>query len=383
MRNLGKALLAGVALLAVAAMVAAVGAGSMLLFLGLAGIVGGAGLSLVDEDARKAAASVKHQGVRSAFRQWNQERADKGKPPLQQIPRAGYGKARETAQRFRDRRRGRGDQHPPSAHDFKPGDPVHWVEERPGWLDEVPEAQDEGIVDRVDKDNGRIWARFAGDPDQPVETTPDRLKPGLLPEPPGDSNTPEHRWRRAYFRARRDKQDDPRKWADEHMNDRSAYADVDPDQQHDEDGSADEETNMASSNNNTHGKGSVAGEIADWETSQEARMKPETFIAWLNEMAAGKRYVGGMVEQMIDLYHGRGPSGHAGVPERILNSFKASYGEGFEQAAQALERFAQEYAAYVEEAEDHITQNYGQEVAQEAAEKHQHRPGGQSSRPAA
>lgn len=196
--------------------------------------------------------------------------------------RSGWPEGRQQAYDWRDRRRaakadGQPDSQPDNGSDpeykpgqFKPGDPVHWIDD-PETLERFPDAQDEGVVDEVN-DDGTPWVRMASDPDKREILC--GLKPGLLPDPDPESNHPGDRWRRAYFRARsRSDGQDPRKWADEHMDDRGAYVpETTNDEQEDEDMS---EPNSGNSSGNGGGGGQRSGEVTNYPQLLEALKRIE------------------------------------------------------------------------------------------------------------
>lgn len=120
----------------------------------------------------------------------------------------------------------------------------------------------------------------------------------------------------------------------------------------------------------TGGRASIAGLVVDWESSVEARQHPETFIAWLQAQAASARHRAQMVPDLVQQFHGRGPAGHAGVPEAQIDGFAKAYEEATQAEADGYERWASEYAAYVEEAEEQMTKSYGAEVIRAAHDAH-------------
>jgi len=121
----------------------------------------------------------------------------------------------------------------------------------------------------------------------------------------------------------------------------------------------------------TAGRGSIQGLITDWESSVEARETPETFIAWCQSQAQAARQRAVMVPDLVEQFHGRGPGGHAGVPQEQITRFAAGYEESAEAEAAAYERWAADYAAYVEAAQDEMTRTYGREVIASAHDVHQ------------
>ncbi|HEX5495150.1 MAG TPA: hypothetical protein VFX70_11320 [Mycobacteriales bacterium] len=120
----------------------------------------------------------------------------------------------------------------------------------------------------------------------------------------------------------------------------------------------------------TAGRAVAAGTVMDWSTSQDARRSPEMFAAWLRAQAIAHRHLAGMVPDLVRQYHGRGPSGHAGVPEAIVAEFTAAWEESQGAIAAAFERWAARYAAHVDEAEHDLTQRYGREVLASATSAH-------------
>ena len=112
----------------------------------------------------------------------------------------------------------------------------------------------------------------------------------------------------------------------------------------------------------TAGRASIQGLVIDWESSVEARQDPETFIAWLQAQAAAATQRAQMVPELVAQYHGRGPSGQAGVPEQQIQAFAQGYEESAQAEAAAYSRWAAEYASYVEEAQQEMTASYGREV---------------------
>ena len=112
----------------------------------------------------------------------------------------------------------------------------------------------------------------------------------------------------------------------------------------------------------TAGRGCISGLVIDWESSVEARQDPESFIAWLQAQAAAATQRAQMVPELVAQYHGRGPSGQAGVPEQQITAFAQRYEESAQAEADAYARWAAEYAAYVEEAQQEMTSSYGREV---------------------
>lgn len=120
----------------------------------------------------------------------------------------------------------------------------------------------------------------------------------------------------------------------------------------------------------TAGRGSVAGLVLDWESSEDARRDPDTFVAWLQAQAAGARQASTLVPDLVHQHHGRGPNGHAGVPKEILDRFAVAFAEARAAEADAYARFAAEYAGHVEQAEHELTQSYGREVLASATAAH-------------
>lgn len=114
----------------------------------------------------------------------------------------------------------------------------------------------------------------------------------------------------------------------------------------------------------------IAALIREWATSKDARRYPETFIAWLHTQYAAAGQRPDVVWQCMQAYHGRGPSGHMGVPEAMLRRFFAAYQQAAEAEAAAYRQFAQEYAAYVDQAEHDLPRKYGREVIASAARAH-------------
>ncbi len=126
----------------------------------------------------------------------------------------------------------------------------------------------------------------------------------------------------------------------------------------------------------TGGRASIAGLVVDWESSVEARQHPETFIAWLQSQAAAARHRAQMVPDLVEQFHGRGPQGHAGVPESQIGGFAKAYEESAQAEADGYEQWAQAYASYVEEAQEQMTTSYGAEVIKSAHEQHSGSAGG-------
>lgn len=120
----------------------------------------------------------------------------------------------------------------------------------------------------------------------------------------------------------------------------------------------------------TAGRAAVAGLIVDWQSSEEARSNWETFVAWLQAEAAAADHAAAIVPDLVTQHHGRGPSGHAGVPEEIIGRFSMAFAEARAAEANAYRRFAAEYAAYVEQAETLLNQTYGREVLAQAHAAH-------------
>ena len=112
----------------------------------------------------------------------------------------------------------------------------------------------------------------------------------------------------------------------------------------------------------TAGRGCISGLMIDWESSVEARQDPETFIAWLQAQAAAATQRAQMVPELVAQYHGRGPSGQAGVPEPQIVAFAQGYAESAQAEADAYGQWAAQYAAYVEQAQEDMTSSYGREV---------------------
>lgn len=123
----------------------------------------------------------------------------------------------------------------------------------------------------------------------------------------------------------------------------------------------------------TAGRASISGLVVDWETSVQAREHPETFVAWLQAQAAAARHASTLVPDLVKQFHGRGPSGHAGVPDQIIDIFAKGFEDARTAEADAYSRFAAEYAAYVEQAEAELTHSYGREVLASAHDAHQNR----------
>ena len=121
----------------------------------------------------------------------------------------------------------------------------------------------------------------------------------------------------------------------------------------------------------TAGRASIQGLIVDWESSVEARQHPETFVAWLRAQAAAARQRAQMVPELVAAYHGRGPSGHAGVPEDQIRAFSGAYEESAMAEAAAYDAWALAYELYVEAAEEEMTRTYGREVIGAARDAHQ------------
>ena len=115
------------------------------------------------------------------------------------------------------------------------------------------------------------------------------------------------------------------------------------------------------------GHAMIAALIREWETSREARTYPETFVAWLHSQFAAAQQRPDVTWQCIQAYHGRGPAGHMGVPEGMLQRFMVAYQEAAELEAAAFQQFAQEYAAYVDQAQEELPRLYGREVLDSAA----------------
>jgi hypothetical protein len=115
------------------------------------------------------------------------------------------------------------------------------------------------------------------------------------------------------------------------------------------------------------GHAMIAALIREWETSKEARTHPETFIAWLHSQFAAAQQRPDVTWQCIQAYHGRGPAGYMGVPEGMLQRFYATYQEAAQLEAAAFQMLAQEYAAYVDQAEQELPRLYGREVIESAA----------------
>lgn len=121
----------------------------------------------------------------------------------------------------------------------------------------------------------------------------------------------------------------------------------------------------------TAGRAAVAGTVLDWQTSVEARDTPETFGAWLRAQAHIARHIAGMVPELVEQFHGRGPAGHAGVPDEQIKAFTAAFSEAREAEAIAFEKWAADYGAHVDEAENDLVQRYGREVLKQALRGHQ------------
>jgi hypothetical protein len=115
------------------------------------------------------------------------------------------------------------------------------------------------------------------------------------------------------------------------------------------------------------GHAMIAALIREWETSKEARAYPETFIAWLHSQFAAAQQRPDVMWECAQAYHGRGPSGYMGVPEDMLQRFFATYQEAAQLEATAYQQFAQEYAAYVDQAAQELPRLYGREVIENAA----------------
>lgn len=120
----------------------------------------------------------------------------------------------------------------------------------------------------------------------------------------------------------------------------------------------------------TGGRASIAGLVVDWESSVEARQHPETFIAWLQAQEQAARHRAQMVPDLVQQFHGRGPSGHAGVPDNQIDQFAKAYEDATNSEADGYAQWAQEYASYVEEAEEQMTKSYGAEVIRAAHDAH-------------
>src|SRR5690348_13604280 len=115
------------------------------------------------------------------------------------------------------------------------------------------------------------------------------------------------------------------------------------------------------------GHAMIAALIREWETSKEARAYPETFIAWLHSQFAAAQQRPDVTWQCVQAYHGRGPAGHMGVPEGMMQRFMTAYQEAAELEAAAYRQLAQEYAAYVDQAQQELPLMYGREVIESAA----------------
>lgn len=120
----------------------------------------------------------------------------------------------------------------------------------------------------------------------------------------------------------------------------------------------------------TGGRAAVAGVVADWESSAEARSHPETFVMWLQSQADAAAQAATLVPDLVAQYHGRGPSGHAGVPDSQIDAFTKQFEDSRMAESQAFAQWASDYAAYVEDAERELTEGYGKEVLDSAHTKH-------------
>jgi hypothetical protein len=120
----------------------------------------------------------------------------------------------------------------------------------------------------------------------------------------------------------------------------------------------------------TGGRGGIAGLIVDWQSSVDARQHPETFVAWLLSQAATADQAASMVPDLAEQFHGRGPTGHAGVPASQLAQFAAAFAEARHTEAAAYRAWAVTYQAYVAQAEHDLTHTYGREVLSSSTAAH-------------
>ena len=123
----------------------------------------------------------------------------------------------------------------------------------------------------------------------------------------------------------------------------------------------------------TGGRASVAGLVLDWESSVDARSDPEMFQMWLRSQSEAAKHASMLVPDLVQQYHGRGPTGQAGVPKEILDKFALAFEQARTAEAAAYAQFAADYAAHVDAAETELTQTYGREVLAAATRAHQGR----------
>ncbi len=120
----------------------------------------------------------------------------------------------------------------------------------------------------------------------------------------------------------------------------------------------------------TAGRAGVAAEIAEWETSHDARQHPETFLSWIHSRYVAARQRPDTIAACWEQHHGRGPAGHMGVPEYIRNRFLAAYEAAAEAEAAAWQQFGADYAAYVDAANEELPTEFGREVLGSAYRAH-------------
>jgi hypothetical protein len=166
-----------------------------------------------------------------------------------------------------------------------------------------------------------------------------------------------------------------RRPADQGGPDGPGQTSADPTDQQGQQQTEQEEEQMATSTNRTAdlgtgGRASISGLVVDWETSVEARQDPETFVGWLQAQAAAARHAAQMVPDLVAQFHGRGPTGHAGVPDQQIDQFAKGFEEARTAEADAYEQWATQYAAYVDAAEQEMTHSYGREVIASAHAAH-------------